>query len=598
MSVKIFISTVSDEFRNYRDQLRSDLTRHNVEVAVQGDFKDTGSVTVDKLDLYISTCDVVIHLVGDMTGADAKPASTAAIIAKYPDVAEKLPPLREPLDNGPGISYTQWEAWLALYHGKVLLIAKAEDAAPRGPNYNPTDVSRAAQKAHLQRLSDIERYPGITFASPDNLAKQIAYTTILDLLAKDRHVESPRDPQGFPYAAIVAALFLLLLTPLAADHLTKTIGLTLAAPIALLCAAGSLSLALLYWRYLGVLGAGAEPLGSLERQAYDALRASLATGGLPARLYARWLARFLGAVDHFFGDASAADRTLFPRAFGLDTPAPLWTAPAFDRCLLLALIYPIVTVFAIWGVSGHVGSAEEALGLAPDLSDWRRGLVIGLIGFVAFVVRQYTQTASWKSLIWLVTPAAVAIAAVGVVNIREMGTLVVIFIFLGTVTAASAAVVAGAGVVVAAVGVPSARAVDVATNVAGAIAVVLPVSFAFYLMVGESSATTGIFVIAFAAAILFVGSGAVAVTVSIAIAIALISPFDAIVTFPGLVAAAVVFAFAIALLNDVSMRNRRQGIFLSSVLAVMTFACLLSASFLSSSSDWQSAARFYCFLAC
>ena len=39
MSAKIFLSTVSDEFRAYRDQLRSDLTRHNVEVKVQEDFK-------------------------------------------------------------------------------------------------------------------------------------------------------------------------------------------------------------------------------------------------------------------------------------------------------------------------------------------------------------------------------------------------------------------------------------------------------------------------------------------------------------------------------------------------------------------------------
>jgi hypothetical protein len=33
--VRVFLSTVSDEFRAYRDQLRGDLTRHNVEVKVQ-----------------------------------------------------------------------------------------------------------------------------------------------------------------------------------------------------------------------------------------------------------------------------------------------------------------------------------------------------------------------------------------------------------------------------------------------------------------------------------------------------------------------------------------------------------------------------------
>ena len=68
-SVKIFLSTVSDEFRAYRDQLRSDLTRHNVEVKAQEDFKDLGGDTLDKLDVYVENCDAVVHLVGDMTGS-------------------------------------------------------------------------------------------------------------------------------------------------------------------------------------------------------------------------------------------------------------------------------------------------------------------------------------------------------------------------------------------------------------------------------------------------------------------------------------------------------------------------------------------------
>jgi hypothetical protein len=116
VSVRIFLSTVSDEFRDYRDQLRRDLTRHNVEVKVQEDFKDLGSVTLDKLDVYIAACDAVVHFVGDMTGAAAKAESTKAIVGKYADLTDKLPPLRRPLENRLDISYTQWEAWLALYH--------------------------------------------------------------------------------------------------------------------------------------------------------------------------------------------------------------------------------------------------------------------------------------------------------------------------------------------------------------------------------------------------------------------------------------------------------------------------------------------------
>ena len=184
MSAKIFLSTVSDEFRAYRNQLRTELTRHNVEVKVQEDFIDPGGDTLDKLDVYIAHCDGVVHLVGDMTGSDPGGHALDALRVKYPDLADKLPPLGEAVRNGSGVSYTQWEAWLALYHGRLLFIAKAADNAERGPKYTPTDASRAAQATHLARLKAMDRYPGCTFASPDNLAKHILSSAILDLLVK------------------------------------------------------------------------------------------------------------------------------------------------------------------------------------------------------------------------------------------------------------------------------------------------------------------------------------------------------------------------------------------------------------------------------
>src|SRR5208283_924458 len=185
MSVKVFLSTVSDEFRLYRDQLRADLTRHNVEVKVQEDFRNLGGDTLDKLDVYIAHCDAVVHLVGDMNGSEPGEREQRALLAKYPDLADQLPPLGEALKHGVGVSYTQWEAWLALYHGKLLLTAKAEEAALRGPKYAPTPDSRAAQVQHLARLEAVRRYPGCAFAGPADLAKHIAYTPILDLLVKD-----------------------------------------------------------------------------------------------------------------------------------------------------------------------------------------------------------------------------------------------------------------------------------------------------------------------------------------------------------------------------------------------------------------------------
>ena len=112
-NVQIFLSTVSAEFRSYRDALRRDLDRPNVTVKVQEDFIVTGTETLDMLDHYIRQCDAVIQLVGDMTGALAQAPSTSVIGHRYPDLAERLSVLAPFLGiDAPALSYTQWEAWL------------------------------------------------------------------------------------------------------------------------------------------------------------------------------------------------------------------------------------------------------------------------------------------------------------------------------------------------------------------------------------------------------------------------------------------------------------------------------------------------------
>ena len=189
MAISVFLSTVTDEFRAYRDQLVHDLTRQNVAVKVQEDFKEVGDDTLDKLDTYIAECDAVVHLVGDMCGTGAADAPQRALFRKYFDLADKLPPLAEALRCGVAVSYTQWEAWLALYHGKQLRIATAHKDAPRGPNYKPTDASKAAQEAHLARLREAKRYP-FEFKSLDDLAKQVLASGILDLLAEDKAAQA------------------------------------------------------------------------------------------------------------------------------------------------------------------------------------------------------------------------------------------------------------------------------------------------------------------------------------------------------------------------------------------------------------------------
>src|SRR4051812_10960297 len=60
-AVQVFLSTVSAEFRSYRDALRKDLDRHNLTVKVQEDFIAHGGVTLDKLDDYIRECHAIIR---------------------------------------------------------------------------------------------------------------------------------------------------------------------------------------------------------------------------------------------------------------------------------------------------------------------------------------------------------------------------------------------------------------------------------------------------------------------------------------------------------------------------------------------------------
>ena len=136
-----------------------------------------------------------------------------------------------------------------------------------------------------------------------------------------------------------------------------------------------------------------------------------------------------------------ADRTLFPRAFGLRTPTPLWTAPAFDRCLLLALLYPAAMILIMWTVSGHVGPAEHTLLLRSGVPGWERaGMPIG-IAAAWYCLRRYQRSTGWATLMWWIIdlPIIVILVAAGA------GAVVVgiAFINIGTGIGILACIVAG-----------------------------------------------------------------------------------------------------------------------------------------------------------
>ena len=197
--LKLFLSTVSAEFRSYREWLRHGLTRPNVELKVQEDFIVSGNETLEMLDDYIKACDGVIHLVGDMTGSPAEAPSLTAIKERYPDLATRLPLAEFLQADGPKLPYTQWEAWLALLHGKKLFIATPTPGAGRDGGYLQDPAQQALQQAHLDRLKSVERYPGEPFRGHDHLAAEVLRSFVLDLLVS---AGLSRRPQTLPYASL------------------------------------------------------------------------------------------------------------------------------------------------------------------------------------------------------------------------------------------------------------------------------------------------------------------------------------------------------------------------------------------------------------
>jgi hypothetical protein len=303
-------------------------------------------------------------------------------------------------------------------------------------------------------------------------------------------------------------------------------GSALAALGKLLAAVCALMLGLIYRRNLGILGADRRK--PAERQAYDALRDILAQGNMAARLYADRLTRFLDWIDHRFGDAGMADRTLLPHAFGLKTPASLWTAPALDRCLLLALLYPILTIFAIWAVTGHVGPAEASLRLNPNIPAWQRaGAAMGL--GCSLVISWRSRQSPWKVRLQTGVGHLVALAVAAVCG-------------AGLITNAAAFTFATIGF--------DAAAGSGTGTVFGALCTVMPASFATSIAV----------------------SGGLAFFIAVASAA---------------VVAAGVVVVAVARLSSRAIRRQRQGAFIAAWFAVIIPTCLSAAYFSSPGETWQ-----------
>ncbi len=185
--VKLFLSCVSDEFGDYRESLRHALTRPNVEVKIQEDFQALGGDTLAMLEAYIQRCDVLVHFIGDMAGSAPKPNSVDDLLKRRPELAARLADKGMTREALGALTYTQWEAWLAVGFNqngakKNLVIVAPAEGVRGGERFKPTEGSRASQAEHQRRLRAANLYPGPPFASADDLAKQVLASAVLDAL--------------------------------------------------------------------------------------------------------------------------------------------------------------------------------------------------------------------------------------------------------------------------------------------------------------------------------------------------------------------------------------------------------------------------------
>jgi hypothetical protein len=353
----------------------------------------------------------------------------------------------------------------------------------------------------------------------------------------------------------------------------------------------ALTFSMMYQRYRGVLASGGAPRGSPARATYDTLRESLSGENLVARIYVQRLRAFLDGMERFFGDVGMADRTLFPKFFGLKTSAPLWTAPAFERCLLLALIYPIVTIVLIWTISGHIGPAEAALHLPPGTSGLRRAAGMALICFSAFAWRRcYRVEGLVRKFAWFAFASTIASAIAGVYAVAVVIGFAVAFgvafagAFAGAFGFAVAFAVAGAGAVAVtvavAVAVTGAGAITIAIAAAVAVAVAFTFvfagafagAFAFAVAVAVTFAVAGTLAdaVAFAGAAVGASGAALAVAVIVIVIVTFLSAF--LGAFLGAFAFAGAFALAFTGAFAITSRlasRQQNGTFLTVLVAGM-----------------------------
>ena len=172
-------------------------------------------------------------------------------------------------------------------------------------------------------------------------------------------------------------------------------------------------------QYGKILSYRDSPKDSMARDAYNRIRSSLRSinklGDTPfGTRYRGAITSKLHGVERWVGDAGYPNSERLCCKLNLDYVRPLWTPESFDRCLLLAFLYPFLSLKLVWVVSESIGPAERALGLQEFVgTPFRFAFGFGLL-FAALSVRRFNQSKGIKSFlrilikIFIIVVAAVA----------------------------------------------------------------------------------------------------------------------------------------------------------------------------------------------
>jgi acetoin utilization deacetylase AcuC-like enzyme len=160
-SQTIFLSMASDDFRQFRPLLAEILERSGTRVDYQERFENSAEDTVIKLANKIvhpvrGVCDLVIHVIGHSPGSVPGKSEIANYFNHFGNrdtFLQNEPELRNAIGDLSDVTYTQWEALLAIEHGIDMLVY-ADSAIPTDQDIRiPTNCDHpCSSNQHLSRL--------------------------------------------------------------------------------------------------------------------------------------------------------------------------------------------------------------------------------------------------------------------------------------------------------------------------------------------------------------------------------------------------------------------------------------------------------------